>query len=287
MTALRCLVVDNQPVTLDQLARMLRAQPSVARVSTAAGSTGALRMLHDVDVDVAFIEARMPGMDGVELAWLLKRFHAAPAVVFVTSHAAHAVEAFDVGAVAYLSKPPAQHRLAETLRRVAAVRHAERIAHAAGERTEVAPPATTPGAGPAVPAARDTDEVIPVALGGTTKLVWRSTVRWVEARGDYARLHTADGSHLIRARLAALADCWQAAGLVRIHRSYIVQLGSITDVREADTGRLTVVVNGRHLPVSRRMAPALRDQLLDASRRARARALIPGAPTVGRLPVDR
>ncbi len=73
MTALRCLVVDNQPATLDQLARMLRAQPSVARVSTAAESTGALRMLHHIDVDVAFIEARMPGIDGVELAWLTAR----------------------------------------------------------------------------------------------------------------------------------------------------------------------------------------------------------------------
>ncbi len=265
MTALRCLVVDDQPVTLDQLARMLRAQPSVARVSTAAGSTGALRMLHDMDVDVAFIEAQMPGMDGVELAWLLKRFRAAPAVVFVTRHAAHAADAFDVGAVDYLSKPPPQHRLAETLRRVAAVRHAERIA----------PSARTPGTGPAIPPAPDTDEVIPVALGGTTKLVWRSTVRWVEAQGDYARLHTADGSHLIRARLAALADCWQAAGLIRIHRSYLAQLGYVTDVRETDTGRLTVVVNGRQLPLSRRMAPALRDQLLDAGCRARARA----APT--------
>jgi DNA-binding LytR/AlgR family response regulator len=271
VTALRCLVVDDQPATLDQLARMLRAQPSVARVSTAAGSTGALRMLHHTDVDVAFIEARMPGMDGVELAWLLKRFRAAPAVVFVTTHPGHAAEAFDLGAVDYLSKPPPQHRLAETLRRVAAVRHAERILHPDGAtaRTEVAAPAAA-GAAPAVPAARDTDEVIPVVLGGTTKLVWRSTVRWVEARGDYARLHTADGSHLIRARLAALADCWQAAGLVRIHRSYLVQLGYVTDARTADTGRLTVVVNGRRLPVSRRMAPALRDQLLDAGRRARA-----------------
>jgi len=248
MTALRCLVVDDQPATLDQLARMLRAQPSVARVNTTAGSTGALRMLHDMDVDVAFIEARMPGMDGVELAWLLKRFRAAPAVVFVTRHAAHAAEAFDVGAVDYLSKPPPEHRLTETLRRVVAVRHAERIAP------------------PAVPPAPDNDEVIPVVLGGTTKLVWLSTVRWVEARGDYARLHTADGSHLIRARLAALADCWQAAGLVRIHRSYLVQLGYITAVREAENGQLTVVVGGRQLPVARRMAPALRDQLLDAGR---------------------
>jgi len=278
VTALRCLVVDNQLATLDQLARMLRAQPSVARVSTAAESTGALRMLRHMDVDVAFIEARLPGIDGVELAWLLKRFRAAPAVVFVTRHQAHAAEAFDLGAVDYLSKPPPLHRLAETLRRVAAVRHAETVAHphAATGRTGIAPLAATPGAEPAVPAARDNDEVIPVALGGTTKLVRRSTVRWVEARGDYARLHTADGSYLIRARLAALADCWHAAGLVRIHRSYLVQLGYITEVRVTDAGPLTVVVNGRQLPVSRRMAPALRGQLLDASRRAQVRAAATG-----------
>ena len=259
--ARRCLVVDDQSTTLDQLARMLRAQPSVAKVSTAADSTGALRMLHHVDVDVAFIEARLPGIDGVELAWLLKRFRAAPAVVFVTQHPAHAAEAFELGAVDYLSKPPPPHRLAESLRRVAAIRHGQRVAH---PRAATGPAHATP------PATEDTDEMIPVELGGTTRLVRRSTVRWVEARGDYARLHTADGSYLIRARLSALADCWRAAGLVRIHRSYLVQLAFITDVRAGDAGALTVLVNGRQLPVSRRMAATVRGPLLHAAKRARA-----------------
>ena len=70
---LRCLVVDDQAATLAQLAGMLRGHPDVARVSTAADSLGALRVLRNEEVDVVFIEVRMPGMDGMELAWVLKR----------------------------------------------------------------------------------------------------------------------------------------------------------------------------------------------------------------------
>jgi DNA-binding LytR/AlgR family response regulator len=256
---LRCLVVDNQPATMDQLARMLRANPAVARVSTAADSAGALRVLRDVDVDVAFIEVRMPGLDGMELAGLLKRFRTAPEVVFVTRHSGRAAEAFDVGAVDYLSKPPRPDRLAESLRRVRAIRHA--LGRHAGGAAVPAPPAPR--------AALDgDDETIPVERAGATKLVARSTVRWVRARGDYAVLHTADGSHLIRARFAALADCWRDAGLVRIHRSYLVQLRFVTGVRVADSGQLTVIVDGHELPVSRRLAPTVRDQLLGAAHSA-------------------
>jgi DNA-binding LytR/AlgR family response regulator len=242
---LRCLVVDDQPATLDRLARMLRADPSVAQVSTAADSVGALRMLREIDVDVVFIEVLMPGMDGMELAWIIKRFRTAPAVVFVTRHPGRAAEAFDLGAVDYLSKPAPPERLAESLRRVIARRPADR-----------------PAPGPAEPASHADEEVIPVELGGITKLVPRSEVRWIQARGDYARLHTADGSYLIRARTAALADRWRAAGLLQIHRSYLVQRRYVSEVRGAESGRLTVVVDGKHLPVSRRMAPRLRRDLL-------------------------
>jgi len=250
---LRCLVVDDQPATLVQLVQMLRAHPYVARVSTAADSFGALRGLRDDDVDVAFIEVRMPGMDGMELAWVLKRLRRAPAVVFVTRFPQRAAEAFDLGAVDYLSKPPPPARLAESMRRVAAVQ----------QPSSLRPAHPAPGTGTAPRAAVDADdEAIPVELGGTTKLVWRSSVRWAQARADYVRLYTADGSHLIRARLSALADSWRAAGMVRIHRSYLVQLRFVTAIQVADSGRLTVVVDGQHLPVSRRMAPRLRSQLL-------------------------
>jgi DNA-binding LytR/AlgR family response regulator len=241
--SLRCLVVDHQAATLEQLAGMLRAHPDVARVSTAADSLGALRVLHHDDVDVAFIEVRMPGMDGMELARVFKRLRVAPAVVFVSRCPQRAAEAFDLGAVDYLNKPPPATRLAESVRRAVAVRR---------------PASSAPGR----PHAADADdELIPVELFGITKLVRRSGVRWAQAQRDYVRLHTADGSYLIRARLSALADSWRTTGMVRIHRSYLVQSRLITTVEVADSGGLTVVVDGRRLPVSRRMAPKLRGDL--------------------------
>jgi DNA-binding LytR/AlgR family response regulator len=270
---LRCLVVDDQPETQDQLGRMLRAHPYVARVSTASDATGALRVLRDGDVDAAFIEAQLPGMDGVELAWVLRRLRSVPAVVFVTRSQRRAAEAFDVGAVDYLGKPPHPERLAESLRRVVTVHRT-----AAVPAPPTGPGAPEPGAAPAAPAPADTaDEAIPVELGGTTKIVQRSSVRWARAWGDYVRLHTDEGTHLIRARLANLADCWRGVGFVRIHRSYLVQLRFVSDVRAAESGQLTAYVDGHPLPVSRRMAPNLRSRTVNANGRRGAMAVVTGS----------
>src|SRR5262249_43169164 len=125
--ALRCLIVDDQPAALGTLAQMLHAHPSVARIRTATDAAGALRELRDTEVGVACMEAGMSNMDGVEPAWLLKRFLAAPAVVFVTRPPGRAADAFDLGAVDYLIKPAQPERLAESLRRVIAFRGATAV----------------------------------------------------------------------------------------------------------------------------------------------------------------
>jgi two-component system response regulator LytT len=113
----------------------------------------------------------------------------------------------------------------------------------------------------AAPTAGDPDETIPVELGGVTRFVRRSQVRYVEAQGDYARLHTADGSHLLRATLADLEERWAPAGFVRIHRSSLVALGHVDEVRVID-GRYAVRVGDVELPVSRRHARELRERLV-------------------------
>ena len=83
-------------------------------------------------------------------------------------------------------------------------------------------------------------------------------VSYVEARGDYARLHTADGSHLVRLPLSTLEERWRDTGFLRIHRSLLVSLAHVEEIRN-DGGRCWVVVDGRELQVSRRHTPALRD----------------------------
>jgi DNA-binding LytR/AlgR family response regulator len=112
---------------------------------------------------------------------------------------------------------------------------------------------------------RDDDPTIPVELAGTTRMLPRSSVHWVEAQGDYARLHTADGSHLVRISLATLAERWADAGFVRIHRSYLVQLRLIGELRLTGNGYV-VVVGGRELPVSRRHTRELKDRLVRAAK---------------------
>jgi DNA-binding LytR/AlgR family response regulator len=239
---LRCLVIDDRPADLADLVRILHAQPTVGHVATAPNAKAALQALRTNHFDVAFIEVALADLDGVELAWALKRLDNGPEIVFVTRTRDRAAEAFDLGALDYVTKPSRRERLVEAVRRAVRVR----------------PASPRPAQQP------DPDgDMIPVSLGGSTKLVRRSAVRWAQAQGDYVRLHTADGSYLIRAGMTALADSWRPAGLVRIHRSYLVQLRYVTSIREEAPGQFVVDVAGKHLPVSRRQAAKLRGWLLD------------------------
>ncbi len=247
MTAagLRVLAVDDEAPALDELAYLLRADDRVDTVDTAADSTRALRHLRDGQVDVVFLDIRMPGLDGLELARVLANFATPPLVVFVTAHDDRAVDAFDLGAVDYLLKPLREDRLAESLRRVVAARDAHQV------------PVTGP--------APSEEEMIPVELAGRTRMLPRSAVRWVEAQGDYARLHTGEDSHLVRVPLSVLEDRWSEAGFVRIHRSYLVALRLISELRLTGTGYV-VLVDDYQLPVSRRHTRELKDRLVRAAK---------------------
>jgi DNA-binding LytR/AlgR family response regulator len=111
------------------------------------------------------------------------------------------------------------------------------------------------------------DDVIPVELGGVTRLVRCDTIGWIEADGDYARLHTSSGSHLVRIPLNTLEERWRIRGFQRIHRSYLVALGMVTGLRTSNaTTMVRLRANGAspavELPVSRRQARELRDRLI-------------------------
>ena len=234
--ALHALVVDDEQPVLDELVWLLQRDDRIASVRGTHSGTEALRLLEQGGVDVVFLDVAMPGLSGLDIARLLGRFRDAPRIVFVTAHEAHAVEAFEMNAVDYLLKPIREERLRESVRR----------ASADGEQA------------PAV-----TDDQIAVELAGVTRFVSRSTVAHAEAQGDYVRLHVEDGtSHLIRTPLGTLAEEWADAGFVRIHRSIVVNLAHVREVR-VQAGRCSVVVPSGdaliELQVARRHTRALRD----------------------------
>jgi DNA-binding LytR/AlgR family response regulator len=244
VTGLTVLAVDDEAPALDELAYLLDQHPDIAAVHTAGDATSALRELNAHPIDAVFLDINMPGLSGIELAGVLRNFANRPAVVFVTAHDDKAVAAFDVGAVDYLLKPIRQNRLDEAVRRVCAARSNE-----------------------PEPAEDPDSDVIPAELGGITHLVPRETIGWVEAEGDYARLHSATGTHLVRIPLSVLETRWRDHGFQRIHRSHLVSLRMVTGLRTADGAVLVRLrANGSspavELPVSRRQARELRDRLV-------------------------
>jgi DNA-binding LytR/AlgR family response regulator len=232
-SGLRVLVIDDERPALDELSYLLERDERVGGVLTCDSATEALRVLQDLDVDAVFLDIQMPGLTGLDLAQVLARFKTPPPIVFVTAHEEHAVDAFELHAVDYVLKPVRAERLAEAVRRV------------------VEGGARTPAGG---------DEQIPVERGGVTRFVSRSDITHVEAQGDYARLHVRGDSHLLRTPLSTLEQEWGPAGFVRIHRSLLVSLAHVDEVR-MDGGRCTVLVAGHELQVSRRHTRELRDLL--------------------------
>ncbi|SMD20501.1 LytR/AlgR family response regulator transcription factor [Lentzea albidocapillata] len=260
--SLRVLAVDDEAPALEDLTYLLRSDPRIAHVEAVTDATKALRVLHRAmdagqPLDAVFLDIRMPGLDGLDLARVLSRFAQPPPVVFVTAHQQPAVEAFELKALDYLLKPVRQERLAESVHRIV---HEVWDSKAAAESATSAPTQPANSTPPEMG-----DEVIPVELGGVTRFIRLADIRYVEAHGDYARLHTATGSGLVRAALNGLEERWRSAGFVRIHRSHLVSLGHIDELRLED-GHLSVTIGGAVLPVSRRHARHLRQLLV---RRAR------------------
>jgi DNA-binding LytR/AlgR family response regulator len=238
---LRVLVVDDEAPALEELTWLLAQDDRIGHVIRAASGAEALRVLDGQSVDVVFCDIKMPGLDGLDLARVLARFSQRPQVVFVTAYDRHAIDAFDLRATDYVMKPVRAERLTEAVRRVV---------EAAGQ----APDAVT----------HHDDETIAVELGGVTRFVQRSQVRYVQAHGDYARLHTGTSSHLVRIPLTTLEERWADAGFVRIHRSTLVALPHVDEIR-VDGGRCAVRLGDRVLQVSRRHTKELRDRLVRAA----------------------
>ncbi|WP_030181786.1 LytR/AlgR family response regulator transcription factor [Streptomyces violaceorubidus] len=249
---LRALAVDDERPTLEELVYLLNADPRIGSAEGASDTTEALRRINRAlesgpdgpdAIDVVFLDIQMPGLDGLDLARLLTGFARPPLVVFVTAHEDFAVQAFDLKAVDYVLKPVRRERLAEAVRRAA----------------ELGGAATVPA--PRIPVHEPDPDHITVELGGVARFVPVDDITHVEAQGDYARLHTERGSHLVRIPLSTLEERWRARGFVRIHRRHLVALRHVGELR-LDAGTASVLVGTEELQVSRRHARELRDLLM-------------------------
>ncbi|HET9738316.1 MAG TPA: LytTR family DNA-binding domain-containing protein [Solirubrobacteraceae bacterium] len=237
---MRVLAVDDELPALADLVRMLEASPAVEQVESAASAAEALVALGDGEtIDAVFLDVRMPGLDGLELARVLRRFSRPPAVVFVSAFDDAAVDAFELAAVDYLVKPVSRTRLDEAIERAA-----------------------RRGASPEPAAPEDEMLAVDALRGGGTRLLARSTILYLQAHGDYVRVASTEGRFLVRARLTELEERWQGHGFARVHRGFVVNLRRAVEVRPRLNGTAVLVMaDGAEVPIARRQVGELRRKL--------------------------
>ena len=234
---IRALLVDDEAPARSELRYLLSAHPEVEVVGEAAGAAEALALAKAVRYDVVFLDVEMPGMTGLEAARLVRDRAERPELVFVTAHEQYAVGAFAVEAFDYLLKPVDPARLAQTVERLGARR----------------PPPEAPPV-----------EKIPVVSAGKTVLLDYDAVHYVQADGDYSRVHTYDRSYLCTQSLRELELRLPGSRFARVHRSHLVNLQHVAAVRRAGPDRLRLALDDAErteLDVARRQSRILREKL--------------------------
>jgi DNA-binding LytR/AlgR family response regulator len=239
---LRVLAVDDEQSQLRDLARLLTDSPFVGTVECAVDGLDALAKLSSQAFDAIFLDVRMPDLDGLELARVLRRFATPPQLVFVSAYDSAAVDAFELRALDYLLKPVGRRRVEEALERVAsAVRQNARDGeHEPGQ-------AGTNGRDGEIVAATN------ARSPGTTRLIPRASILYIQSHGDFVRIVIEDGRYLLRATLSDLEQRWEPFGFVRVHRQYLANLNKAVELQPQLGGTAVLRFGANHaIPVARR-----------------------------------
>jgi two-component system, LytTR family, response regulator len=215
----RALIVDDEPLARRGVANRLRKIEDVVVVGECGDGLSAVQKILELSPDIVFLDIQMPGMDGFEVLNALPR-ESLPAVIFLTAYEQHALRAFEVHALDYLLKPVGGERFSAAIRRARELMDvgsrtvmAERILQLLEQKSG------------------KYASQFAVRTGVRIEIVLAEDIEWVGAAGDYAELHARGRAHLVRETLNALEQKLDPSQFLRIHRSRIVRLGCVRELR--------------------------------------------------------
>jgi two-component system LytT family response regulator len=246
--SIRVLIADDEPLARQTLRRLLDADDEVSIVGESAGpETAALVLAHRPDV--LLLDVQMPEMSGFEVLDAIPR-DALPLVIFITAHSEFAVRAFEEQALDYLLKPFSNRRFYDAIRRVKDLlrtRDAEDaqqrlLAFLVSRPGQPAPSDAQSAALIGVESAGAPADRIALREGGRTLVFRASDIIWIGASGPYADVHSRRGTELVRISLAALEARLDPARFFRIHRSTIVNLDHVIELRHVSHGDYAVLL---------------------------------------------
>jgi two-component system, LytTR family, response regulator len=235
---IQAILADDEVLARQKLRQLLRAEPDVEIVGECATALETVELTTAARPDLLFLDIRMPGMDGFDIIGALARNSEVPmpSIIFTTAYDQYALRAFEVHALDYLLKPFTPERLQAAVQRVR-------------ERASADP---SPGA----PQAQDDS-----SSGHTTRMVFKSRgrilflpvseIRWIGAEENYVRLSTGNESHLLRETMTHLEQRLDPRQFLRVHRSFMVNLDYVKEVRTEDGDAAVIMHDGRKIAVSR------------------------------------
>lgn len=246
---IRTLIVDDEPLARRGLALRLAAYPDFSVVAECENGHEAISAIQQLKPDLVFLDIQMPGIDGFGVLANIDSSKL-PAIVFLTAYDEYALAAFEVQALDYLLKPIDKDRLASAIGRV---RELLTLRQIASLQRQVA------GLLQLREERNGPIKRFAVRERGRVFFVSAEDVDWIEAIGDYAGLHVGDRTHLLRESLTSLEARLNPEQFARIHRSSIVRLDRVAEVRSRKNRDLSIVLkNGQRLSVSRTYSDRLR-----------------------------
>jgi two-component system, LytTR family, response regulator len=235
---IQAVVADDEVLARQKLRQLLRDEPEIEIVGECASANETVELVRLTKPALLFLDIRMPGMDGFDVVGAIQSEDVPmPAIVFTTAYDQYALRAFEIHAVDYLLKPFTAERLGAAIQRVRErLAGADTVARAGGKSRDGA--------------------------GFTTRIVFKSRgrilflpvseIRWIGAEENYVRLCTERETHLLRETMAHLEERLDPHQFLRVHRSYIVNLQFVKEVRTEHDGESSVMMlDGQRIAMSR------------------------------------
>lgn len=244
----KALVIDDESLARERVCRLLSKDKEIELVGECVSGMEALQIIDEKRPDLLFLDVQMPEMDGFELLSRLPT-EAMPITIFITSYDRYAVQAFEVCAVDYLLKPYDEERFYKAL-----------------ERAKLQLLKTSSLEQASVHALRLSEDVkylkrFTVKHRGRMLFIPIEEIYWFEAEGNYVRLHTAQASYILRETLINLEQSLHPEEFVRIHRSRLVHLKQVRELKSSFMSNSLMMINGVELQLSRRYYSRFKEML--------------------------
>jgi two-component system LytT family response regulator len=252
MRTIKTLVVDDEPLARERVLSLLNGESGIEVLGECRDGQEAIAAIRQLSPDLVFLDVQMPGANGFEVLSAVGVDHM-PMVIFVTAYDQHALKAFEVRALDYLLKPFDRERFQSALQRARTSIEQQETGDLGRRLLALVKDLR--------PAAPKSDRIV-VKSAGRLFFLRADEIDWIEAAGNYARLHVGSEAHLLRETMTSLEGRLDPERFFRIHRSRIVNMERIQELQPWFNGEYVVILrNGTRLTLSRGYREKLQERL--------------------------